>query len=608
MSIGKNKYKKIIAQIVLVLFLFENCNGLQVSPGPISKRDMKKEKGLEVKRDISAESIMMGDESELTTEMQHLSSRSLPGTINLATLNATQGVVIQGVNAGDESGYSVSGAGDVNGDGIADVIIGAFNANNEAGTSYVVYGSKTLGTTINLAALNATQGVAIQGAAAGDEAGWSVSGAGDVNGDGIADVIIGAPDTNNFEGSSYVVYGSKTLGTTINLAALNATQGVVIQGAAAGDEAGFSVSGAGDVNGDGIADVIIGAPGTNNQAGSSYVVYGSNTLGTTINLAALNATQGVVIQGAAAGDESGYSVSGAGDVNGDGIADVIIGAPGTDSSYVVYGSKTLGTTINLAALNATQGVVIQGTGGSDSGNSVSGAVDVNGDGIADVIIGATNTNNNAGTSYVVYGEPAPSASPSASPSPSMSSASPSPSPSPSPSASPSPSPSASASASMSSASRYETLLSSASRSVKSLISWIRGGGEETEVTLATSNPYIKEMLSIQTNCRKLIKEADEKTADKWYGYSLEDLQEEMGKALKRPQAIDKETVRHFRNLLGDVNRNFLSKPMLEKATFFTGINNRVEVSSFGINNENVLLQPTMIPMLGAGYVPLALGN
>ena len=117
--------------------------------------------------------------------------------IQLSSLDGTNGFKINGIAVGDRSGTSVSSAGDVNGDGIDDVIIGAYRADlngaEYAGQSYVVFGSKSgFGASLELSTLNGSNGFAINGIAADDFSGWSVSSAGDVNGDGIGDVIIGA--------------------------------------------------------------------------------------------------------------------------------------------------------------------------------------------------------------------------------------------------------------------------------------------------------------------------------------------------------------------------------------------------------------------------------
>ena len=139
-------------------------------------------------------------------------------------------------------------------------------------------------------------------------------------------------------------------GPTFNLSDLNGSNGFAINGIAANDRSGLSVSSAGDVNGDGIDDLIIGAPGADlngiNAAGQSYVVFGSNSgFAASFNLSELNGSNGFAINGIAAVDRSGGSVSNAGDVNGDGIDDLIIGATGASpngisyagQSYVVFG-------------------------------------------------------------------------------------------------------------------------------------------------------------------------------------------------------------------------------------------------------------------------------
>ena len=196
------------------------------------------------------------------------------------------GFVINGIDPLDFSGRSVSGAGDVNGDGLADVVIGARGADPAgilfAGESYVVFG-KADGTPVSLAAVAAGNGggFVMYGIDMYDFSGWSVSGAGDINGDGLADVIVGAKgadqDDSTFAGESYVVLG-KADSTPVQLSDVVAgTGGFVITGIDSGDGSGWSVARAGDVNGDGMADVAVGAlganPGGEPQAGESYVVF-----------------------------------------------------------------------------------------------------------------------------------------------------------------------------------------------------------------------------------------------------------------------------------------------------------------------------------------------
>ncbi len=279
--------------------------------------------------------------------------KSLPSTIPLSTLGI-QGVTLSGI----ASGCSVSGAGDVNGDGYADLIIGDYNANDLSGYSYLVYGSASLPSTITLSNLGAW--VTISGPSLSGS-GYLVSGAGDVNGDGYDDMLIGAPGL----AYSYLVYGSPSLPNNITLSNLK-TQGVTLYGI----ETLSSVSGAGDVNGDGYDDLIIGDPEANDTSGYSYLVYGSPSLPSSIDLSTLATLgmHGVILSGPSF-SESGTSVSGAGDVNGDSYSDMLIGAPGLGYSYLVYGSPSLTSPIDLSNLGM-QGVILSGTSSSSIGTSV----------------------------------------------------------------------------------------------------------------------------------------------------------------------------------------------------------------------------------------------
>jgi hypothetical protein len=137
----------------------------------------------------------------------------------------------------------------------------------------------TFGPNLQLSALDGSDGFQISGAAAGDWAGRSVSAAGDVNGDGIDDVIVGAEGTDpngSYSGAAYVVFGTAGgFSATLNLSTLDGTTGFQISGEVVGDQAGSSVSVAGDVNGDGIDDLIVGAEGAKPNGspfGAAYVV------------------------------------------------------------------------------------------------------------------------------------------------------------------------------------------------------------------------------------------------------------------------------------------------------------------------------------------------
>jgi len=287
--------------------------------------------------------------------------------------------------AGDQFGKSMASAGDVNGDGYDDVIVGACYNDDGGYCAGKVYVYQNL----DLWAMEAVKWTATGGAAS-DYFGWSVASAGDVNGDGYSDVIVGA---YNDAGAAYVYHGSAT--------GISAIAAWAATGEGMGDHFGHSVASAGDVNNDGYSDVIVGAhqnDSCGNDTGKAYVYLGSAT--------GLNTTASWTATGEVAGDYFGYSVASAGDVNGDGYSDVIVGAhqndcSGSDSGkiYLYFGSAS--------GLVTTDPSTVAGeVAGDYFGYSVASAGDVNGDGYSDVIVGAYRSNcdySNAGKAYVYHG-------------------------------------------------------------------------------------------------------------------------------------------------------------------------------------------------------------
>ena len=387
-------------------------------------------------------------------------------TISLSDLKNSRGsgLVIPGQAIGDRLGSEVYGAGDINGDGIDDLVVTATDAgiasidpysyydSDRRGKAYVVFGSKDApNNLLNLDSLDGSNGFTVSGLDAEHNLGDAVA-AGDINGDGIDDLVLGAPQAgarvssygysySENNGEAYVIFGRRNGFTAdFELQNLDGSNGFTIKGIDASDLLGTAIS-AGDINGDGVDDLAVSAVGggrivsnsngfpDSNRHGEVYVLFGDrNGFESRINLFNLNGSNGFIIDGKDSNDSLGSALSSAGDINGDGINDLIIGAPNAgevrdspfangDSDqrgevYVLFGRRSgFNSRFSIGdRLDGNNGFIISGIGIEDNlGSDVSSVGDINGDGIEDLIIGAPNASidgeyTQEGQVYVLFGD------------------------------------------------------------------------------------------------------------------------------------------------------------------------------------------------------------
>lgn len=271
-----------------------------------------------------------------TAELESLEPRlllSVTNPLKLATLDRTNGFRIEGLAERDRLGNSVANAGDVNGDGYDDLIIGASDADprevSGAGSAYVIFGQPGgFSSSLDLNSLDGTNGFTFNGIEIGDEIGTSVAGAGDNNGDGFDDVIIGT-DINYggptaLNGELHIVLGRPgTFDEELNAANLDGSNGFTIQTT---QRSVNIVANAGDINGDGIHDVAF------QSTNEGFVVFGTeDNFPAIFDASVLDGVDGFRIRG----DEV-QSIAGAGDINGDGFDDLLV----ESTEYVRYSSST----------------------------------------------------------------------------------------------------------------------------------------------------------------------------------------------------------------------------------------------------------------------------
>jgi len=324
----------------------------------------------------------------------------------------SDGFMIKGNTNEQKIGFSVNPAGDINGDGVDDLIIGGpfwkrDSYSSEVGLTYVLFGRRNgdFPSVVDPDRLSATEGFKIFGEGSMNRAGFSVSGAGDVNADGISDIIVGAFGANGEAGRAYIIYGSKQGLTDMKLPPA-AGKGFTVEGSSQ-EHLGASVNKIGDFNGDGVDDIIIGAHCADTWAGRAYIIYGRRG-GFPVSI---RASDGITIKGYGSYNNFGCTVSGAGDFNGDGLQDAIIGAyaanGGNGAAYVLLGTRQSPNLLYASNMDAStpgsKGFTMIASGPSQVGLFVTGGIDLNGDGLSDLVVAAPQWNNNKGAVYVIYG-------------------------------------------------------------------------------------------------------------------------------------------------------------------------------------------------------------
>lgn len=342
-----------------------------------------------------------------------------PRVLSLSQLDGANGVAFHSQDMGDSAGRSTSAAGDINADGIDDIIIGAV----KNGRHYVVFGSRDrFDPIVQLSSLDGNNGFVIE-----VDHNFMVmndvsDAIGDFNGDGIDDIAIGVDhvDVNGVHGagSVYVIYGSSSgFPASIHASSIDGSNGLIIEGAHFNSAAGHSVSAAGDLNADGRDDLAISAIGERYISGAVYVVFGfEGHMASPLSLADLDGTNGLRIVTEESSSRLGWNLDSVGDFNGDNIDDLLIRTnrlgdrvDATESvAFILFGSHTpFSAELSITDLNGDNGIVFNGLTDGNSGSGVTNAGDFNGDGINDLAIGseytASGDRRNTGSTYLVFG-------------------------------------------------------------------------------------------------------------------------------------------------------------------------------------------------------------
>jgi VCBS repeat-containing protein len=324
-------------------------------------------------------------------------------TISLADLDGSNGVIIEGAEAGDYMGGRIAFAGDTNGDGIDDLMLAGV-----AGT-YIVFGREgedAFERTIDLAAINNSQGVFFVPEEANDVRGTTFANAvGDINNDGLSDIIISDANIWNDDGDGkiYVIYGQNSdeggFAEDISLATLTEEQGFTVVNT---NNFAYTVSRAGDVNNDGIDDFMV----SDGLGLSAYVIFGRDkatdgNFPASFDVTTLDGSNGFGIGGVSFAYQG---LSSLGDINGDGIDDISLSTGTSGKSYVIFGRDgDFEAVVSLATLTSDEGFIINTPQWNVAGrHTISSAGDINGDGIGDMVVSVSISDSDDGPHYMGY--------------------------------------------------------------------------------------------------------------------------------------------------------------------------------------------------------------
>jgi hypothetical protein len=343
--------------------------------------------------------------------------------ITSSSLSSGATLTLRGEATGDRFGSAAANIGDLTGDGLNELVVGARyddDGGSDAGVVTVFSGAKLGRWTGNVSASKAT--VKIVGSTSNDHVGSSLGNAGDIDGDGVDDLLIGAPGHDggaSGAGAVAVFLGGGALAGASGSLSFDDAELLVLGaaandqlGAAASDQLGSALSTAGDVDGDGLDDVLIGAPDVDlggASAGAAYLLLASGAVLGGASATASVSDADVILVGEATGDEAGFSVGSAGDLDGDGQAELLVGAPYNSSAasyagavYVLYGD-TLTTASGAFDLGGADARVVGGSY-DNVGKSLLGGVDASGDGVPDLLVGGDDDADDYGALWMFFGD------------------------------------------------------------------------------------------------------------------------------------------------------------------------------------------------------------